>query len=680
MTSVKPDEVQRALLITSGELARTAGETFANLLAERPGPENGIAAVHCADGAADDAFLLAVTESLTAISPPDLAARLAQKSWALAAVDEIVLILALDMNTENSRAAAPLLDAVTAVVHQHLGLETASLLIWLAGAADETAVLDCLSTPVSVTRAIIPLGLRNEAGLRLPDDNALSAITAELLWALTATPLRTLPEQVFERQGTAFTGDTAVLTLGLAGWSWSPASAHAAFCRRWLESVLAHWLTTADETESAEQAAVWMQDNGLSPQTFAASALKEEETQPPDFLTAAWQFPWPWRLRRLFTEMRFRAETDTEACAKWGEYACFRMDEPLQQARAALRHQVQSDLDQQPVGGVARVTTWLDGALSECDRRIGQMLGEIETQAETDAMLAAERGRLITWLESWLAAWPALNWRAWIGAGWRFWRWPRLAWRCWQIVQSGRQLSCVLAQQAARRRQTIVDAAVRQAWGELEKITRRLQSQVEEIGEMLMHLAGEIAAESTRPDDDPHPTASGQLPIIPLPIPYRLYAKLIPDEQAEAIAAAATVGGLGQHVKRLDDAIIEPLRRLGGKRLAGVWALTAVDALAACAGSHDRVRQWWAQGQDAARPLWRLDEARLDETARTENGRLTFVCGANAHLAADLLSEQKGVVCSLPSGDRERLLILCVRTGLTVAAMVSEQYSVNSER
>ncbi|MFQ5421430.1 MAG: hypothetical protein ACE5EY_13830, partial [Anaerolineae bacterium] len=327
MTSIKPDEAQRTLLITSGELARTAGETFADKLAKRPGPENAIAIVHCAGGAADDDFLLAVTEALTAISPPDLAARLAQKGWTLAAVDEIVLILALDVSPENSRIAAPLLDAVTAVIHQHLGLETASLLIWLAGAAGETAVLDCLSTPLSVNRAIIPLGLRNEAGLRLPDDNALSAMTAELLWALTATPLRTLPEQLFERQGAAFTGYTAVLTLGLAGWAWSPASAHAAFVRRWLESVLAHWLTTADETESAEQAAVWMQDNGLLPESFAASALKEEETLLPDFLTAAWQLPWPWRLRRLFTEMRFQAEADTEACAKWGEYACFRMDE-----------------------------------------------------------------------------------------------------------------------------------------------------------------------------------------------------------------------------------------------------------------------------------------------------------------------------------------------------------------
>lgn len=688
MTSVKPDEVQRTLLITGGELARTAGETFAALLANRQGPEPAITAIHCANGAADDDFLMAVTEALKAISPTDLGARLAQKEWRLAAVDEISLILALDVNLDNSRAAAALLEATTAVIHQYLGLETASLLIWLAGAESDTAVSACLSAPVPVTRAILPLGLRNEAGLRLPDDNALVAIAAELLWALAATPLRTLPEWAVAESGTAFTGDTAVLTLGLAGWEWSPTMTQAAFVHRWLETVLAYWLATADQAESPEQAAAWMQTNGLSPGAFAACALKEEESRLPDFLTAAWHAPLPWQLRHLFTEMRFQAEADTEACRQWGEYACLRLDEPLQQAKATLCSQAQSALDRQPVAGIARVTGWLVEILDQCDFRLGQMLDEAETQGETDAMLAAERGRLTASLETWLAAWPLPHWQTWLGAGWRFWRWPRLAWRYWQIVQSGRQLSHVLAQQAARQRQTIVHTAVRQAWIELEKIIRRLQSQVEEIGEMLHYLAGEITTPQSDPLDlhsaIPNPSAgSGQVPqfaISHLPLPNDLYAHLVPDDQIEAVVAAAAVGGLGKQVKQLDDAIIVPLRRLGAERLVGLWKFTAVDALAACLQNHDQVQQWWEQEQDAARPLWRLDETRLDETARTQNGRLTFVCGADAPLVADLLPEQRDQIRPLPSNDQERMLLACVRTGLTVEAMLGAVRGDDNER
>jgi hypothetical protein len=138
----------------------------------------------------------------------------------------------------------------------------------------------------------------------------------------------------------------------------------------------------------------------------------------------------------------------------------------------------------------------------------------------------------------------------------------------------------------------------------------------------------------------------------------------VPDEAAEAITAAAVLGGLGQHVTRLDDAIGTALSRLGGERLAAVWQLTAVDALLAWADEPERLQTRWQEAWEAARPLWRVDEARLDEITRAQNGRITAVCGPNIHTLANVLPESNGPITWLEADDREYLWLVRLRTGV----------------
>ncbi len=677
MLNTKPDSVQRTLIVTIGTLAQGAGDEFTQLLAARRGPGAAIATVACATTQTDTDFLTAVTAALTTISPPDLAAQLAATGWVLSAVDELALILLMDAVPDGGSLAGNRFQTVTAAVHRHLGIEATSLLIWLVGEEGETAVSDCLLPHIPVTRGMIPIGLRNEAGLRLPDSAALSPIGAELLWVLTATPLRSLPEWVVAQPGHTYTGQAPMMSVGVAGWEWSPATTNAAFMHRWLEAVFAHWLAQADTGETDVEIASWMQENRFSQDAFAAPVIAALEKQLPIHLPISWQTPWPWQLRPLLTECLFQAEADMEGCTNWQEGTCLQWDDTeVQQATAILRQHIKSMLDQHPVAGVSRAVIWLEQLIEACDEQIGRLLDQADMQAETSSMLATERGDLQKQVEGWLTIWPTTSWRAWIKTGLQPWKWLRLGWHYWQIQQLGQQLTHLLAQQAAQRRQLIVNVAVRYMWAALQKNTRRLQSQVEEIGDMLHHVAAELTTGSIRSDDENQTEIiNHQSSIVNLPIPHIVYQQLIQDEEAEATATAAAIGGFGRQVTALDDAQLMGLPRLAADRLAQAWQLTAVDAFVAAAdGDKERLHQWWQQGVDAACPLWRPDETRLHETERMQNGRLTLLCGADGTLSPvsimdEMLSQQAEPISTVPSYDRSRLLLLRIRSGLTAAAM-----------
>ncbi|MCP4415543.1 MAG: hypothetical protein GY805_02905 [Chloroflexi bacterium] len=700
LLSAKPGSVQRTLIVTTGELAQLAGDQFVELLKKRHGPEAAIAVV--SGSASDVDYLTAVSDALTHISPPDLATQLTANGWTIAHVDEVSLILLMDVIPDGAALAEDRLQAITTVIQQQIGVEATSLLIWLVGDDGETtptshafagtgssrgqAVSDCLLPHISVTRGVIPLSLRNEAGLRLANNEALSAICAELLWVLTATPLHSLPEWVVEQSNYAFSDHPPLLSVGIAGWEWSPAATHAAFVNRWLESVLAHWLADANTGETEEGVAAWLQVNHISQDAFAAAVLTKEEKHLPKPVFASWHIPLPWHLRALVTETLSQADSDIEACEQWRKVSCLQLNESVQQATAVLRQHIEFMLDQQPVAGISRIDLWLEKVMEVCEQQIEQLLDQAERQAETENMLTTHQDALQKRLDDWLSSWPTTGWRDWLNKGLRPWRWPQLGWIYWCIQQTGQQLNHLLTQQSAQRRQHIVNATCCHTWEELQKNTRHLQSLAEEIGDMLHHFAAEFTPKTAIPMNGNKPqcrqaTASPlsienqQSSIENLPIPNTIYQQFIQNEEAEAITTATTLGGLGQHMQALDDTLFFKLPRLASERSAQVWQVTVVDALIATTNGQEQAAQWWQQGMDAACPLWRPDETRLQETERMQSGQFTFLCGAKATLPPkslldEFLLDRSEPVHWVSTNDKERLLLLRIRTGLTAEAMV----------
>ncbi|MCP4428402.1 MAG: hypothetical protein GY803_28270, partial [Chloroflexi bacterium] len=179
--------VQRTLIITCGPLAQEAGEKVAAHLTDRSGPRPAIAVQAVETAALDESGITAVTTALTQISPPNLTAILASQGWQLINEAEINCILLCDAAAESGDLAGKLLKQISDLVYRHLGIETASLLIWLAGEAGDAFLADCLSVPIHASRGAAALSLRNEAGPRLPDESALTPVGAEPLTRLTAT-------------------------------------------------------------------------------------------------------------------------------------------------------------------------------------------------------------------------------------------------------------------------------------------------------------------------------------------------------------------------------------------------------------------------------------------------------------------------------------------------------------
>lgn len=668
MKDERENTVQRTLIMSCGALAAATAEKFGDLLRRREGPAMTVATVDAGEGQVGEALRGTVVEALTHISPPHLATLLARSGWQLAHTADVDLVVVVDVEAGGGERAATLVDWMTAIVYRHLGVEASSLLIWLAGEVAETAVADCVRARIPVTRGVMVLSLRNEAGLRLPDETALRDIGAELLWCLATTPLRALPEQALTQSGEAYTGDVPLISVGLHKWAWSPQATHTAFTRRWLQTVLAHWLARPEETQTRQQVMAWLHAQELSATALAGRVLSPEQYPLPDFAPEAWQAPWPWQINRLLQEMRLADGIDRDALSEKQQAAVLHLDEPLQEAREALGTQAQTMLDARPVEGVARVCAWLHLAADACGEQYEQLLDEDESRQVTGAHLAAERGRLAAQIGGWLESWPAAG-PAWLPIGLRPWRWPALAWRYRQLRQAGQQLSRILGRQARLRRQALANAVARRAAADLERIIRHLHGQVEEIGDMLQYLAAETAANpSGSPQEEPPDAAS--IPAAMPPIPGALYEQLVPDEAAEAVAAAAAVGGLGPQMKALDDTIVEPLWRYGKERLAAVWSLTAVDALAAVAGEERQLRQKVQEGWDAACPLWRHDEARLPEPVRARQHRLAVICGAGARLLADMLpAEIDHSLQWWESGDRQRLWLVRAHSGLVPEAL-----------
>jgi hypothetical protein len=621
-----------------------------------------VQALHVDETWEESGLAAAVLNALTHISPPTLAAILAEQGWLLQDEGDIYLTYLLDAHPEQAGRLTTLIQQVSALVYRHLGLEPATLLLWLVGDFAEADIASCLLTPSTTTRGTAVLSLRNERGLRLAQAADLSRIAADLLWCLTTTPLQTLPEQIQERCSSGFTGDNLLFTVGLQGWGWSPTAAQSAFVRRWWGDVLAHWTATATEPIPAEEAAAWLESHRLSGDALSQHVLLPRERQPPDFTMAGGKMPWPWQLPTLWDKLQFALAIDTEALTVYRKHACLRLADPLYEATLVLQKEAKRLMDEMPIAAVSRTCGWLQTLMNECEQQIERTLDREETFTETTAMLIQGRNKVEADLKGWLQKWPEEEWSAWLRMAVRPWAWPALAWRYWQIQRALGQMGIVLTQQAVLQRHIIQNKMSRQGLSELIPILRRVYDQVEEVGEMLASLTRQNDTSPT----ETGPPFHGDPPLVQITAPDGLYEQLVPDAAAEAVVAAAAIGGLGQQIRLLDDTIETPLLRLGGERLVTLWQVGCAEVLKTRL-TNEALKVHCRFAWEAACPLWRVDEARLAESQRSQVNGLTAVCGHNSQQLAAYLPDEDGSLWLMESEDREFLWLVRVRAGLVLS-------------
>lgn len=647
--------VQRSLIVTIGELATQSGVLFETMMAQRPGPVEGTAVVSLADNDLNNLSSV-IPAALTRISPPDLAARLAQTGWQLDETSSVRLILLITAESETNDAIPDLIQMIAGQVYQHLGIDPFILPLWLIGEASDACPTSRLEEAVPLPLGSMVLSLCNQDGLRLPDEASLSAVAAELMWCLLTTPLLPLLEQ---RQVHASGLDSApLMAAGIHVWTWDMEETAGRFEQRWLLDVLQQWLANEVDESRLLTISSWLQEQQLTPRQFATYALREREAALPQLPHAAWRMPWPWHIPVLAETTRFENSIDEEATRAYAKQAQLRLFDPLHKGREALYEAARRQLNTQPVAGVAQTVAWVAAVITACEQQLTTVVDRCDALNETADTLATTRGELEASLRTALEVYPRASAQWWFHL-FRPWRWPRLLLRYWQLQKTGQQLCQLLEKQANLRRQIIQEHAAYQAVIELIQMARHLGDQVAEIGEMLQHLvrlqseppAGEEAAPDTL------------FLVSTLPVPESIYARLVPDPAAAAMAAAAAVGGLGAHIRQLDDAILEPLRAYGRSQLAGLAQLTAAELLQIELADNSSDSSPLKRGWEAAAPLWRVDAASLAEAQRLNQQQFIVLCGAEALLLSDKLADAAETVFTLPTGWSRHLWLIRLHIG-----------------
>jgi ribonuclease HI len=141
-------------------------------------------------------------------------------------------------------------------------------------------------------RGVAALGLANEAGLHLPDANALATAVAHLLPAIISTPLR----DGLDWSGSLGDADGMIISLGLAAWRWSPAGIQEKLAYRWMEAVLQQWRANETGPDAADQTAqAWLEQRPLLPEALVTQLWERL----PVAAAPEWSYPQPWALAHL---------------------------------------------------------------------------------------------------------------------------------------------------------------------------------------------------------------------------------------------------------------------------------------------------------------------------------------------------------------------------------------------
>lgn len=653
--------VQRTLILCCGALPAHCGAQFETLLSERGGPTAATAVVTL--NGAEASWATAVTAALNRISPPDLGARLAQAGWQLAQPPALHLILLLSAEADSKVEFPALLTTAADQIYQQLGLEPLVFPIWLVGDGAAMIPPACRKPHYPLPLGNLVLGLCNQEGLRLPDENSLCAVGAELLWCFTTSPLFAFLEQ--RQTDVSLPDDLAFLTAGIHVWTWSPEAVLPSFSQRWRQEVIAQWLLEAADRENLIDVPLWLDRQQLTPKQFATFALREREAILPQLPEAEWRMPWPWQIPALFEKSRFENSIDEEATRAYAKQAQLRLFDPLQQAVNCLHDDVYQQLNAQPVGGIAQALAWLQAVSDRCEAYLPHIFAWETDLNEVAEALSVARGELEASLQTQLTGYPATP-QGWLRLLGRPWRWPGQWLRYWRLQKAGQQLCHLYTQQAALRRQRIEQQTASHGVIELMQTVRRLGSQVAEIGDM---LRAKLRSEMSPPAAE---TATDSFPLTTVSTPSSLYTQLLPDMAAEATIAAAAIGGLGSHIRRLDESLFGQLAELAVNRLAALNQLTPADLLLLPApGQSPTAGASLPDGWAAACPLWPVDLATLDETTRQHQTTLAVLCGAHTLPLSDPFGELTHAVFTLTTGWPRHLSLVRFHFGMPATAVAS---------
>jgi hypothetical protein len=691
-----PQPVQRTLILTNGPIAAQAGRNIQELLSARQGPAAVVAVVNLTGPAEYSAapFMADIPAALTRISATSITSGLLRQGYMLDRSQEIALFLLIDVSPHAGEQVMQLVQQAATIIQAHLGLDTATLLIWLAPEPADEATATCLIASEAnhhlFSRGVLALSPLNEAGLRLPDENALAANCAEALWLLVATPLRSALEWFADQDGEAMFG-----SLGVSQWGWNGGNIRCFLRQRWLIEVISQWLAPAPSQAAPVEIARWIADAGLLPRQIKEHTLTTEEQQPPGYEESVWHAPWPWEVHRLFTRLSVTDAGDQEGQEQRQEWADLRLDEPLQAASQVIKRQLQALLDEKPVSGVAYASQWAAMLSQEFNRLRGELLQEVDQQGGADAALSTARGELEARLQPLLEKWPTAGLFAWLRLAFKPWQWPYLAWRYWQLCSIGQQLTLVYYHQAVRRRQRAMMLATIHASVELEQIARHCLGQAEEIGDMLNYLKREIgdqgpvtSASSVQALSRVEGTEIKQSPNLQsdeVALIATLWSRMVEDPRVEAEMAAAALAGLGQQLVKLDDgAVLASLQASAEKQLARLSHFSAARVIPLLYSTQEAVNQWWQGLWEEATPLWRYDATRLPERTLTQQMTLACLCGSGATNLVEAYHEFlppdiRAMENDDHAGDdyldneRQQIFLLRLRGGLTAVAMARSQ-------
>jgi hypothetical protein len=323
-----------------------------------------------------------------------------------------------------------------------------------------------------------------------------------------------------------------------------------------------------------------------------------------------WSPPQPWQLRDELRRLAALSELLAQPQAGTLQMLADAMEPFWEEQLAAARGEACRLLAQSPVGGPARLAAWLDGLQAETAELADRAAARHEREDAPAFELAATHAALEETIAKLLESWPASTTGAWLGAAMRPWRWPELIWTYGQLHQAGRELSELVARRAELERQQATTAAMVAGYGRWQAALRELESQAEELADLLADgreaLVNEASATAAVTDEAVEAVLEA------------LYGRLVEGEMLEAEQAAEAVGGLERLFLRPEGGLAGALMAAGRERMAAVLGMTAVDALQLQLTTPEEVAAWWQQLWDAAAPLWHCDEARRPEAWQVE--------------------------------------------------------------
>lgn len=643
------ESIQRTLIITRGPLAQRVADHLALALAGQGALANAVAFLNTQRGDGD--LSAAAREKLTAISRAQVRAELAENGFVLDRLQELALFLVVDLSDEGAASAATAAETVqrvAALAQAGWGLDTRGMIIALADdwSADvpRAALQAVLEFAPGAVDAIIPLSRVNELGLELDGPDAYVAAVGSVLAALIATPLRDAPFWAGDRPGSELRPQL-LTSIGLSEWTWEPEPVRACLIHTWVHRILDRWLSDAP-SESAlvtQHAANWFNARQLPPLMMLAQLDRSVSS----WHTPGWHAPYPWRVREAVARLQVFAALLVDAPAGATDLVLSEWEMWPELQEEALRAEMAALLDREPAGGIDRALGFLR-VLSTMVREARDAMNDLQDQlAERADQMAGEEQRLLAQIETVVGAWPdGLD--GWSGVALRPWRWPRLAWEYGTAHALARTLAQLLANHAQLEREQALPRVAAALYEQYETVVGRVTAHLLEVRDML--------AAGSRSESEDAPPSLGALT-----------QRLVAAADMEAAQAAAELGGLGQQVAALDEAVIAGLEALGQERFRFVSEMSAVAALAATLADEQRAADWWRARHDEATPLWLFDDARQPEESRAGEQALTVVCAADCEQLQTLLALPQGPAWRwVPGGDRRCIRIMRLQAGVSI--------------